>query len=409
LPICRDEGVLGKTVYLPYNTIEGEPSYPGTNLGLDSVGHSFDGLQEYPDLLGVMGNAQCPLIQFPRIYDNLSSAWNVNERLRPEKDVIREVSELLYPDQSELISDCFLSLDKSDIHKLQPLCDRLSAVIAKGKLGRAGLFGRKLFPNHQFVAKSLLLQLRLRLALDRLYQELKPTSGRQECETLVLNCLDAYLAWDEDHGWHDLWGGGTWQLGRFGGDPEFDRSVHNIRRVLVDDSSVVSFFDDVSRRLSERHEPAHVRDNAVEPVRAAVLSAVIINIEPNLAQEAKATSSVLPNREKYPPEAANDRDISTLYWPGALTSDNTEWLQLTWDGTRTFNTVTLYFLRHESMWKRVIHLQKEESAGVWVDIAKASPSDSGAYAVARFEFKSGTSLDRIRVVNLLDLFEIEIR
>jgi len=407
LPLCKDEGVLDKTVYLPYATIEGEPSYPGTNLGLEAVGHSFDGLQDYPDLLGVMGNAQCPLLQFPRIYHYLDAAWDVDSRLRPEEDVIRELSELLYPGQIELITDCFQALDETDIHKLESLCRRLAGVITNNKLGRPGLFGRKLFPNREFVAESLLLQVRLRLALECLCQKLEPSSGARECQRLVVQCLDAYLAWDEAHGWHDLWGGGSWTFGRFGGDPQFQKAVHNVRRILRDDSSVAAFFDEVTRKLIGKHEPAHVRENAVEPIRAAVLAYVII--APNLAQDAAATASTVPNPKSYPPRFANDGDISTLYWPGALTSDNSEWLQLTWDRPRTFGTVVAYFLRHDSMWKRTIHLQKEERPREWVDIAEAAPSDSGAYAVARFELPSSVTLDRIRVLNLLDLFEIEVR
>lgn len=409
LPICRDEGVLNKTIYLPYSTIEDEPSYPGTNMGLDAVGHTFDGLQEYPELLGVMGNAQCPLIQFPRIHDYLSSAWDINSRARPETEIVRDLSELLYPDQRELISNCFLALSERDVKKLQSLCAQLSSIVDCGKLGRAGLFARKTFPTSQFVAKTLLLQLRMKLALERLYQELKPSSTRLECEELVTHCLDAYLAWDEDHGWHELWGGGTWRLGRFGDDPQFTKAVHAIRRVVGDDASVTSFFGDVSKRLSRKFDPAHVRDNAVGLVKERVLASVIVNIEPNLAGDAKVTASVVPNRELYPPEAANDGDSATLYWPGILTSDNSEWLQLAWDRPRSIKSVTVYFLRHESMWKRVIHLQKEASPGVWVDIAEATPADLNGFAVAKFDLKSATSADRVRVVNLLDVFEVVVQ
>jgi hypothetical protein len=61
------------------------------------------------------------------------------------------------------------------------------------------------------------------------------------------------------------------------------------------------------------------------------------------------------------------------------------------------------------MWKRVIRLQRETLPGVWEDIATCTPVDSGACAVARIHLPSPVSTDKIRVVNLLDLFEIEVR
>jgi len=100
-----------------------------------------------------------------------------------------------------------------------------------------------------------------------------------------------------------------------------------------------------------------------------------------------------------------------LYWPGALVKDNTEWLQLTWDAPQTFDSVVVRFLQHPSMLGRTIHLQQEVAAGKWEDFATTViPRDSAAaHAVATFRLPTRVSLDKIRVVNLLDLFEIEVR
>ena len=91
--------------------------------------------------------------------------------------------------------------------------------------------------------------------------------------------------------------------------------------------------------------------------------------------------------------------------------DNAEWLQLTWDEPVTLETVIVRFLQHPSMVGRTIHLQAEVRPGAWEDIATATISaDPGApYAVATFRLSSRRNLDKVRVVNLLDLFEIEAR
>jgi len=44
--------------------------------------------------------------------------------------------------------------------------------------------------------------------------------------------------------------------------------------------------------------------------------------------------------EALPPSAANDGYIQTLYWPGSLVRDNSEWLELDWEKPATFAVVT---------------------------------------------------------------------
>jgi hypothetical protein len=131
----------------------------------------------------------------------------------------------------------------------------------------------------------------------------------------------------------------------------------------------------------------------------------------SLAQVARATASVVPDPVRYPPGAANDGLVSTLYWPGALVKDNSEWLQLTWDAPRTFETVIVRFLPHPSMAGRTIHLQREVRPGEWEDFATTViPADPAApHAVATFRLPARTTLEKIRIVNLLDLFEVEVR
>ena len=60
---------------------------------------------------------------------------------------------------------------------------------------------------------------------------------------------------------------------------------------------------------------------------------------------------------------------------------------------------------------RTIHLQKEDSPQRWEDFATTViPSDPAApHAVATFQLPSRVTLRKLRVVNLLDLFDIEVR
>jgi hypothetical protein len=402
LPLCRKENVLEKTVFLPYGVIEGEPSYPATNLDFDPLRKQFaDYAAKNPEAAGVMGNEQTPLLQFPHVFYFTSAMFNAEYRNRSEKDILLDLCGYLYPEHRELTADCYLALRESDPAKIQPLADKLNDLIRENKLGRLGLFGRKLFPDHSIVAQTLALQLNFRAAGQRLSQSLTPSTSKIDCEKFLGDYFDAYLAWDTAHGWHKLWGWKSWQVGVPKGVPE------KLAKILGSESALDACFDRIAEHLAAKHDKTAVNAGCLAPLKGDVLATIPIA---TLAQKAKATASVAPNRSKHPAGHANDGRLNTLYWPGALTENNTEWLQLAWDEPQTFEKIVVRFLQHPSMPGRTIHLQKETAPGKWEDFSTTTiPNDTAAsYAVATFQLSQSTTLDKIRIVNLLDVFEIEV-
>jgi hypothetical protein len=403
LKFCRDENTLGKTVLLPYGTIEDEPSYPATNLQIDGLRQQFDAFAaKNPELAGVMGNVQTPLLQFPDVYYFTSAMFDAEYRKRPEKQVLLDLAGYLYPEHRQLIADCYLALNEQDPAKIQALADVLDKLIRENKLGSDGLFGRKLFPDHRIVAQSLVLQLRFRAATRRLAQaEISPSTPQQDCIRLLCDYFDGYLAWDNAHGWHGLWGWDSWPLDT--PPTVLEKLAVNLGEV----PAVGACLDAVARTLSAKYDKKAVEEGCVGPLKKAVLGHLPIK---TLAQEAKATASVVPKPEQYPPSAAVDGKLGTLYWPGALVKNNTEWLQLTWDKPRTFDRIIVRFLKHPSMVGRTIHLQKEISPGKWEDVATTAiaADRSAPNAVATFQLPTRVTLDKIRIVNLLDVFEVEV-
>jgi hypothetical protein len=59
---------------------------------------------------------------------------------------------------------------------------------------------------------------------------------------------------------------------------------------------------------------------------------------------------------------------------------------------------------------RTIQLQREVAPGKWADFATAPiPAKAGGrHAVATFRLARRVTLDKIRIVNLLDVFEVEV-
>jgi hypothetical protein len=406
LPICREEKVLAKTVMLPYGVIEGEPSYPATNVAIEGIRRAFDGeIIKYPELAGVMGNVQTPLLQFPHVFYFTSALGDLDYRKRSEKETLRDLSEYLYPERKELIADCYLALKEKDSAKVAAIASQLDALIGQDMLGRPGLFGRKLFPDSRIVAQTLAMQLNFRAARQRLVAIGSKSPDKVSCVKLLQDYFDAYLAWDTAHGWHALWGWNEWILGN-GLDGGLQAAAREMGRILGSEAAVERCFAQIEKALTVKYGETPVKIGCIAPLKPLVRAGL-----PNLAQKAKASASQTPDPMKYPPSAAIDGNLSTLYWPGALVKNNSEWFQLTWDAPQTIDRIIVRFLQHPSMRGRTIHLQKEVAPNKWEDIATAvvSKDRSAPQAAATFQLPAPITLDKIRVVNLLDLFEIEVR
>jgi hypothetical protein len=251
---------LAKTILLPYGLIEGEPSYPTTNVQIDAIRAAFaNHIAKYPELGGAMGNAQTPLLQFPNVYFFTSAMWDAEYRNRSEENVLLDLGALLYPEHAPLIADCYSALKATDATRIGTLAGRLGDLVEHDKLGRPGLFGRKLFPDHRIVATTLVLQLRLRAAQERLAQRAGPGAGRAECLKLVQDYLDVYLAWDTAHGWHSLWGWDPWPLGGFASDPRFPAVAGRLRVALGNEEAVRSCFEQFALALASKYEETPVQ------------------------------------------------------------------------------------------------------------------------------------------------------
>ena len=270
LPMCRDEGLISRTVYLPYGIIEREPGYPVTNVEIDAVRGIFNGPDaKSPDVAGIMGNVQTPLLQFPNLFYFTSSMCDSNYANVSEKDVLLEVSGHLFPDHRQLLADSYLALKEDDPVKIEELVAQLDKIVQNDTFGRPGVFGRKLFPNHRIVAESVLLQLRMRAAHRRLLAGVTSTTPKAECEKLLCDYLEAYLAWDTTHGWHNIFGWQAWQLAAF----PYGAIAGELRKNLSTDSEVNDFFAEVAASLSATYDADIVRQGCIEPFKSAVFAA----------------------------------------------------------------------------------------------------------------------------------------
>jgi hypothetical protein len=261
LPICAEEGVLSKAVFLPYGNIEFEPSYPKTNLEIDQIRGTFKNqIERFPELAGAMGNIQTPLLQFPDEFYFTSAMFDAAYRDWSEPEVIQDLARLLHPEQQMLVADCFMAMKETDSAKISALADKLDDVVRNKMLGRPGAFGRKLFPSDNVVAKSLLLQLRLRATLEALVQGVATATPKEKSTELLRNYFDAYLAWDTAHGWHALWGWEKW--------PPSDERLQAIAGKFIESvggkEARDAALEEIAKELIVKYNEKAVREGCVE-------------------------------------------------------------------------------------------------------------------------------------------------
>jgi hypothetical protein len=276
LSIVQQEGVLGKTVYLPYGAIESEPAFPATNLGQGKVRNVFDRADHFPGLQGVMGNNQLMLLQFPRTFYFFATAWNPRYEDRADADVMMDLAAQLYPDQKELIGSAFLSLRKDDPDQIGLVLTGLKKMLTDPTV-RGGALGRFLFPDVLAVVRNLEMQLEIRSARQTLIKGLRSKPDIQECARLLENYFDKLLAWNKETGWDKMIDITVWPRPIYESGEDLTQAIYRLKQILAQGSPYTSyskvnaFFGPISSHLLQKYGEDSVMVGCVEPFKLAVI------------------------------------------------------------------------------------------------------------------------------------------
>jgi hypothetical protein len=276
LSVVQSEGVLGKTVYLPYGAIESEPAFPATNVGQESVRKVFDKAGQYPGLRGVMGNNQLMLLQFPRTYYFFETAWNSEYEKRPEADVMLDLGAQLYPDHKQLIADSFLALRETDSARITAILASLEKMLHDGA-SRPGPLGRLLFPDSLAVARNLQLQLEIRAARQSLLKALQGKPDVHECSRLVEAYFDKLLAWNQETGWDKMIDITVWPSPIYEEGKDLNEALDRLKQILAQGApypsyaQVNTFFDAISKDLLSKYGENSLMIGCIEPFKLAVI------------------------------------------------------------------------------------------------------------------------------------------
>jgi hypothetical protein len=169
LKIASDFNRIDKSIYFPYGAIEDEPSFPLTKISFEVIKERFRLIANYPQIAGVMGNAQTPLVQLPNIQFFSSMAWNPDYGKRSAKESLLDLSRRVYPDVAETLAEAWYQLSLSDAAKCRSVADTAEKLLGDKRLGRLGPVGRVLFPDGETLIKDLVCTLRMHaFAIDGL-------------------------------------------------------------------------------------------------------------------------------------------------------------------------------------------------------------------------------------------------
>jgi len=196
LELARDLGPEHKTVYFPYNSIEHEPSWPITALAFGLLRDVLRCIEPYPQIRGVQGNAQTPLVQLPNIYFFTQCLWDWRTLERDDEAIVRELARLLLPDLEHELSDAWLALPISDALKAGRAYAALESKHSKIGCGRVGPIGRFVVPDASQIVTDVLAIAKLHAAACTLADDWKgSTPNAEKVRRNLHTFLDAALTW----------------------------------------------------------------------------------------------------------------------------------------------------------------------------------------------------------------------
>ena len=162
----------------------------------------------------------------------------------------------------------YLALKEPDPAKAEAVANRLDNAVREGKLGRPGLLGRKLFPDHPIVAKSLLLELRLCVTQAKLIAGTTKALPKVDPERLLTEYFRAYLNWDLDAVGMALRGWDQWQQT----DHLPQGAAEGLRANIGGDCEVNAFFNRIAADLAKDFDPNIVRQGCIARLKERVLA-----------------------------------------------------------------------------------------------------------------------------------------
>ncbi len=192
LDVISKYALLPRTTWFPYGAIEGEPHSPYTVLRLQEIRDAFSTIADYPQVTGVMGNAQTPLVQLPNLVFFHRKAWHKEYDGTP-RQILSDAARSIFPRIADELASAWLALSEQDDAATEDAADALRDALKHERLGPAAVLARHLPAAGRWLVTDLLQQLRLHALALRLAQGLRQPAGAAAVEQLCEEYFRAAL------------------------------------------------------------------------------------------------------------------------------------------------------------------------------------------------------------------------
>jgi hypothetical protein len=245
-------GCLENSVFFPYGAIEPEPSNPFTHIKFAQLAETFARALEYPDLAGVMGNAQTPFAQLPNIFHFAECAWDPERAALTPHEMLHRLARFLFPAIEEELARGWLALTNAGSEQAFQSAETLERLLAEDRTGPTGPGGRFIFPDPKLIVRDLVLLLRIHGYAEQVRESVEANRDDDTIRDAVFGYLSGVLEWQARTGFHgcrvngvDFSGGGTLLHGK-----DFLTVYENMRVYLAEpDKKRDLCAEDLERRL----------------------------------------------------------------------------------------------------------------------------------------------------------------
>jgi len=196
-PAIEAMGQGARMFPFPYGMIEGEPTFPMTNLGGD--GAYTTGKSSGPR--GILGNAQTHCVQLPNTFAFARGAQGLS---CTEADYVQFANDLI-PGQGETIVAAWKSLAGTDAVSMKDAETQLKVIAGQQPTSAGPLKGLLLGDPQRFI-NDLLMQLRLRAALEEfrgaVFAEPRDASRLASSFSAFITAAET---WQKQHNYKNNW------------------------------------------------------------------------------------------------------------------------------------------------------------------------------------------------------------
>lgn len=241
LKLAKELGLLPESVFFPYGIIEGEPSFPLTNLNFGTIRKALEYTADDQGLEGTMANSQTFFMQLPNIYYFTHFGWSDEPAQAHDSEALDALGKLLFPQKAELLARAWAQLNAPGSAAALALAGQLQALAANHRMGRVGTLGTYIFPAPTQVLTDLITMLRIHGSAENVREKAAASVPPGEVMAAVTAYLRQMLDWQKLNGFFGAYGVGKRVV--------YDRFVHG-----RDAQAVQSVLDKIAATPAERQK-----------------------------------------------------------------------------------------------------------------------------------------------------------